>query len=118
MHDPNDRMARNTTWRLVALACSTAALALGLAGSASADAVGKVEPVRIYTISAVAPQPTIAAADGAGWLLFRGHRSERSENLAPTSVPLAGVVDPDGAADSPVDALSRWGSVRAVNSAR
>jgi len=101
------RMLRNIVPRLGIVAFSIAALALMTAGSATADSV----ETKDNTV-------TIAAADGAGWLLFKGHRSSRSDELAPSSVSLDRVADPKAPHSSADDALSRSGAFQASSSAR
>lgn len=100
-------MLRNIVPRLGIVAFSIAALALMTAGSATADSVETKDN-----------SVTIAAADGAGWLLFKGHRSSRSDELAPSSVSLDRVADPKAPHSSATDALNLWGTVQASNSAR
>ncbi len=101
------RMLRNIVPRLGIVAFSIAALALMTAGSATADSV----ETKDNTV-------TIAAADGAGWLLFKGHRSSRSDELAPSSVSLDRVADPKAPHSSADDALNRSGASQASSSAR
>ena len=100
-------MLRNIVPRLGIVAFAIAALALMTAGSATADSVETKDK-----------SVTIAAADGAGWLLFKGHRSSRSDELAPSSVSLDRVADPEAPHSSADDALNRSGAFQASTSGR
>ena len=103
-------MIRNIVPHVKALACFVAAFALMTAGSATAKSPEKRSDQN--------GSHAIAAADGAGWLLFKGHRSSRADRLAPSSVELARVADPEVPHTSAVDSMSRWGAVRAAISTR
>ena len=91
----------------VAVACSLLAFALMTTGSAIAD---EIEPSE----SEVESVATTAAADGAGWLVFKGHRSERSENLAPSSVGLSQSSEPNAPHIAALDRLSRSSEIQSA----
>ena len=61
---------------------------------------------------------TTAAADSAGWLLFKGHRSERSETLAPSAVGLSQVAEPNTPHISATDRLSRSSEIQFAQTAK
>lgn len=105
-HLKERRLIRSVVPRLGAVACFVAALALMAAGSAVA------EPPAPKT-SAPAAECTIAAADGAGWMVFKGHRSERADHLAPSTVGVGAIANPDAPHIPAADRLNRWGALQA-----
>ena len=100
---------RPSVSRFVAVACFVFVFALMTTGSATAD---EIEP----SGSEVEAVATTAAADGAGWLVFEGHRSERSENLAPSAVGLAQVSEPNAPHISASDRLSHQSEIQSAQS--
>jgi hypothetical protein len=97
--------------QLVAVISFVFVFALMTTRSATADEIEPGQPAAEFV-------HTTAAADGAGWLVFKGHRSERSENLAPSAVGLSQVAEPNTPHISALDRLSHSSEIQTAQTAR